>query len=498
MQGKTLSGRYYILEKLAEGGFGATFIAEDRQRPGNPKCVVKLLQPRSPDSYTLKQAKRLFDQEAEILENLGKHQQIPQLLAHIEENNNFYLVQEYIEGKDLSEEIPPGKQLSETETIQLLREILEVLVFVHQNHVIHRDIKPANIRRRKDGKIVLIDFGAVKQIKTQIVNHNSQTNFTIAIGTPGYTPTEQSSHQPKLSSDIYAVGMIGIQALTGISPLNFQPDIHTGEIIWRNSEENKISFHLQVSPKLAALLDKMVRYDYRQRYPSALEALTALNSLSNLDSPNLPKQAIKEVAQTSTCTIPTKLENPKKRPKKLVLGLGFTLLGITSVGLFLFLNKSQDISKYQSYKNNNLGIKIKYPSNWEQQNINNPLTQEIVTFLSNEVSSNTIKEKLTISINNYSGTLDESQKYFTQDIKNRITEANIIDNNPEDKSATLANKEARKIFFTGKDGNNILKNLQVWTLKGDKAYVLIYTADKDDFDKFLPSVENMIKSFEIE
>ncbi len=209
------------------------------QRPGNPQCVVKQLKPLASDPYTLREAKRLFDQEAKTLEELGKHDQIPRLLAHFEENQKFYLVQEYIEGHDLNQEVIPGKQLSEAVVIKLLQNILEVLAFVHQQKVIHRDLKPSNIRRRQsDNKVVLIDFGAVKEITTQVVNPQGQTTFTIPIGTRGYTPSEQTNGKPKLSSDVYTCGIICIQALTGINP---NPDVegfpthpHTGEIIKTN------------------------------------------------------------------------------------------------------------------------------------------------------------------------------------------------------------------------------------------------------------------------
>nr|WP_199306843.1 protein kinase [Anabaena sphaerica] len=118
-----------------------------------------------------------------------------------------YLIQEFIEGKDLTNEICPGKKFSEAEVIQLLRDVLEILVYVHDNKVIHRDIKPDNIMRRKDGKLVLIDFGAIKQINTTTAMKSGSTTRTIRISTPGYTPLEQAMGKPKFSSDIYALGM---------------------------------------------------------------------------------------------------------------------------------------------------------------------------------------------------------------------------------------------------------------------------------------------------
>ncbi|MBE9199465.1 MULTISPECIES: serine/threonine-protein kinase [unclassified Nodularia (in: cyanobacteria)] len=272
MLGNTLVGRYQIISHLGDGGFGETFVASDTHLPGLPQCVVKKLKPQATDPVNLETARRLFDTEAQVLYKLGIHDQIPQLLAYFEENAEFYLVQEFIAGHDLSQELAPGKILSQEEVISLIQEILSILEFVHQEKVIHRDVNPRNLLRRKeDGKLVLIDFGAVKQIATQIISPGGQTKSTVAIGTPGYLPGEQAQGTPKFSSDIYAVGIIAIQAVTGLSPTQLEIDIDTNEFIWQNQAN--------VSPEFAQFLDKMVRYDFRQRYASATVALEKLQEL---------------------------------------------------------------------------------------------------------------------------------------------------------------------------------------------------------------------------
>lgn len=160
-----------------------------------------------------------------------------------------------------------------TGAITLLSNLLDILVFVHQNKVIHRDIKPNNIMKRKDGQIILIDFGAVKQVQTCLRVIPKTTTKRVAICTPGYMPTEQTSGKPRFSSDIYAVGMIGIQALTGILPHELPEDPQTGEINWRHL--------VSVNDNFADILNQMVRYDWRERYPSAVEALDALKTIIN-------------------------------------------------------------------------------------------------------------------------------------------------------------------------------------------------------------------------
>jgi serine/threonine-protein kinase len=281
MIGKLLDHRYKIIRVLATGGFGETYIAEDTKRPGNPICVVKHLLPASSDLKIFDTAKRLFHSEAETLERLGNHDQIPRLLAYFDENHEFYLVQEFIEGHTLSEELVSEESWNESGVIQLLYEVLTVLEFVHQQGVIHRDIKPDNIiRRRGNNKLVLVDFGAVKQLRVP-GSYPSRTllgqSATVAIGTPGYMPTEQGQGKPRPNSDIYALGIIAVQALTGVAPVDLQEDHNTGEILWQDI--------VPVSPQLAAVLNKMIRYHFKERYQSASEALQALRVFAPMTIP---------------------------------------------------------------------------------------------------------------------------------------------------------------------------------------------------------------------
>lgn len=330
MMTQILGGRYQIISHLSCGGFGTTFVACDTQLPGNPQCVVKQLKLQmTNEELMLQTARRLFNTEAQVLYKLGTHDQIPQLLAYFEENQEFYLVQEFIKGCDLSQELTPNKTLEEEQVICLLQDILEILEFVHQQKVIHRDVNPRNlIRRESDGKLVLIDFGAVKQITTQLVAAQRQTKMTVAIGTPGYIPSEQAHGNPKLSSDVYAVGIIGIQALTGLQPEQLPKDADTDEICWHQQA--------QVSPELARVLDKMVCYDFRQRYSCASEALLALKELKN------------PISHTVVLSPPHRQKTPKHRLKIfLIVSVGLGACGIlASIYLFNVLNSTNTTHLY--------------------------------------------------------------------------------------------------------------------------------------------------------
>ncbi|MEC4986522.1 MAG: protein kinase [Oscillatoria sp. PMC 1068.18] len=283
MIGELLAGHYRVLEKLSGGGFGQTYIAEDTHRPGNPHCVVKHLKPASNNPKVLETARKFFQKEAETLESLGNHDRIPRLLAYFEEDAEFYLVQEYIEGHTLAKELTPNQRWKENKVIELLEEILPTLDFIHSQGVIHRDLKPENlIRRSDDNKLVLIDFGAIKQLRNQTLTEMGEVSVTVAIGTPGYMPTEQTRGTPRPNSDLYALGMICIQALTGKIPIFLPEDLDTGEILWQNL--------VTASPNLISVLTKMVRYHFKDRYQSATEVLEALSGSQKQFTPIPPTE----------------------------------------------------------------------------------------------------------------------------------------------------------------------------------------------------------------
>ena len=275
MSGIFLNGRYKIIRELGFGGQGKTFLCQDMRLSGNPYCAVKQLRPANTnDPIFFDKAKRLFDQEIEALGKVGHHPQIPRLLDNFEENKEFYLVQEYVEGVSLSEELPPGTLWQENKVIEMLREILHILEFIHQKEVIHRDIKPDNIIRRNiDNKLVLIDFGCLKQVgDTQLTTQGGKVLSTMVVGTQGYIAPEQLQGRAFPCSDLYALGMIGIQALTGKSAVELQTqyiDLLTAEVQWK-----PLAPH--VNQNLTSIISKIVAYRAIDRIQTATEVLRVL------------------------------------------------------------------------------------------------------------------------------------------------------------------------------------------------------------------------------
>lgn len=262
--------RYEILRMLGRGGFGVTFLAKDISLPGDPLCVIKQLCPKFSEPTALENARKRFEREAKTLAKLGSHSQIPLLLNYFVANGEFYLVQEYVRGATLARLIRRSGCISENSAKRFLREMLPLLQYIHKQQVIHRDIKPQNIIRcQDDGRLVLIDFGAVKEEITHAGDTSMKMPTTQFIGTVGFAPPEQFALRPVFGSDIYALGVTCLYLLTGKSPLDFDADRKTGEILWQDS--------VPLSKPFAKILGKMLKISLQERYKSAEPILRVLN-----------------------------------------------------------------------------------------------------------------------------------------------------------------------------------------------------------------------------
>ena len=274
-----LAGRYLPIKLLGRGGFGAAFLSRDRYTPLMRQCVVKQFLPAGDLSPTqLQLAQDLFEREAVVLEEIGsQHDQIPDLFAYFpvivpglqsnQPHQFFYLVQEYIDGENLEEELESKGEFSEAEVLFVMRSILPVLQFVHDKNIIHRDIKPSNIMRHRNSKLFLLDFGAVKQVTN---SPSGAGNSSTGIYSLGFAPPEQmSGGQVFPSTDLYALAVTIILLLTGQKDISGLFDAYSNQLQWRD----KVS----VSSHLAEILDKMLRSAPLHRFQSAESVLIALD-----------------------------------------------------------------------------------------------------------------------------------------------------------------------------------------------------------------------------
>jgi serine/threonine-protein kinase len=331
-----LRDRYLPIKLLGQGGFGAAFLAIDRDTPKMRQCVVKQFQPiGNSTEEVLEKARILFTQEASVLEEIGnEHQQIPNLFAFFtitfsslqprQQDQFFYLVQEYIDGQTLEEELETEGKFSEIGITQILTEILPVLQFIHDKGIIHRDIKPSNIMRHRDGRLFLLDFGAVKQV----TNVPSGANISTGIYSLGFAPPEQmAGNQVFPSTDLYAFAVTILNLLTG-EEANKLFDSYSNQWKWR--------MYITVESRLADVLDKMLLSAASQRFQSAEEVLETLFASS-------VSQTV--LSQSQSPTLPPPVQSPILPPQpikrafstlELLIGAAFSGFEIALIAIALF------------------------------------------------------------------------------------------------------------------------------------------------------------------
>ncbi|MEH1783079.1 MAG: serine/threonine-protein kinase [Nostoc sp.] len=280
-----LKERYRAIKPIGQGGFGKTFLAVDEDKPSKPRCVIKQFYPQSQGTNTLAKAVELFNQEAVQLDELGKHPQIPELLAYFTQEARQYLVQEFIDGQNLAQELAHKGAFSETQIWQLLNDLLSVLQFCHARHVIHRDIKPENIiLRSSDSKLVLVDFGAAKSATGTALNRTGTS-----IGSPEYVAPEQMRGRAVFASDIYSLGATCVNLLTQRSPFDSY-DTQNDTWVWQQYLQTPIS-----NP-LSRILNKMLESIPIRRYQTVDEVLKDLNQYSQVAA--TPANAAKPIPQS--------------------------------------------------------------------------------------------------------------------------------------------------------------------------------------------------------
>lgn len=523
--GQTIQGRYYVVKQLGRGGVGVTFLAQDQQC-FDSQCVVKQLKPKSSNTKTLEIARRLFNREAEIMNRLGDCDRIPRLLAYFEYSNDFFLVQELVEGHDLSQEIIAGEPWSEEKSIALLRDILDVLMFVQQNSVIHRDLKPSNLMRRiKDNQIILIDFGSVKQVSTQIIDAAGQIKPTVAVGTKSYMPMEQLTGRPGFHSDIFAVGVIVIQALTGVHPQELMID-SAGEIIWRNRLDRK--FHYQ--PKFLDILDKMIRRRHQERYSSAGIVLADLAHLDVDENNNKETILISNHHPKSTEPPPTEFPRPtavdpetkiitplnnlnhrfdnhgdkSKQTKSeqhklskllpLVGGVLAVISAISAAWLLSPKDNSKKDTKLSLYENAEQKFKLDYPDTWLKKNRDDFFATGVDFFSPLESNSDKFKERVSVLVESLAE--NTSLEQYTDESIAEIKRLSDSALNTA-KTTKLGNREAKQVVYDGNENGILVRKMETWSVQKNQAYVVTYTAQPNSYEKYLPTIQRMLKSFVI-
>ena len=506
LAGKTLKKHYYLESKLDNNGFGAIYLARNILSAVNDLYIVKHFSPNYKNKAQQETVISLFQQECESLQKLGNHPQIPRIYDFFLENGNLFLVQEFVEGETLQQEFARMGKFDSFKAVKLLAQILEVLKFIHQSGHIHRDIKPTNlIRNRFDDRIFLINFGAIKE-KINPKNFDEKGSFlpTSGILNPGYTPDEQLHGRLEFCSDLYALGMVIIEAMTGEHPSNLPRNFNL-KLIWRD----RLSPDLFYNPVFLNIIDRIVAQKWQERYQSADIVLQDLKSIhltlnTNKFEPNEETAAengelvtIRPVAKKllPPQIIPKALPQTKIKSKsssnKLEKLFKLGIFSAIAILLLLYLNSLQQ-KKYITYENEY--IKIEYPKTWQRENLSYFPNTTLAFVSPKENAWDRFQEKVEVVIEEYPKPISLKQ-YSKQAILQLESLDNFILSPPQ--STKLGRSDANYVLYKSTDRDIEIKGKEVWTVNYQQIYRIIYIAEPDKFQKFLPQATRMIESLEI-
>ena len=322
---------------------------------------------------------------------------------------------------------------------------------------------------RSNGKLVLIDFGAVREF-TETVQRTS--GEVTRISSAGYTPAEQKNGKAEPRSDFFALGRTFVYLLTAQQPINLQEDPRSGKLIWR-------TFATGASKPLADLVDDLMAHFPNGRPKDTQVLLQRLAKMVDRPSPS-----------------------PSPKTPGFALGwkpalIGISVAGAIAASAFAIQNFSKTkVENLLTYQSSTHQFKIKYPEKWEKQESQNTLISDVVVFLApKKNSTDSFQEQITVSIEDLPKpmSLDEYNQSSINSIKNNFNDVKILEENAK----SFANNRGHTVIFDAQDGQKATKIMQTWTLMNNKAYVLTYTAEKSEYSEYINTAEAMMNSLEI-
>ena len=496
--GQLLNGRYLIVRQLEQKSSCITYIAEDRQNLHNGQLLVKqfVLSNTSKiinDYDANSEFKNLLVREISRIRQFNYHNQIPPVLDYILWGHELLLIRKFIPGETLKEEIAERK-LEEYQVINLLKQTLSALDFIHKAGEMHLNLKPSNIIfERQSSTIFITDFDHLKYLlKNTIVQ--SEIIATTSIIENNYLAPEQKKGKPNFSSDFYALGNIAIQALTGKDPHQIRL-CNLDNYARASLVDLETSQTTNVSSQLANVLHNLINENPELRYQSSQAILHSLAQPENVVIlPDLNTVPFQNVTSKKLF----KFKNYRKKHK--IFGIIWGLIGIITLGLlafkFIIESRKNQYQNFAEYRNKSYDIVIKYPQEWTVKELEDPITGEIVVFTSPlENKSDSFQEKIYLSIDRLPTTKENYEKTIINRIQN-TSEITNIDYQLE--TANLANQKAKSITYQRKEGNMSLQQKEIFTVKNGKVYLLTYIAEKSQYQNFLKLVNKIIKSFNIE
>jgi eukaryotic-like serine/threonine-protein kinase len=473
MQGSKIHAHYEITKFLGLGRFGETYLAKSKDLPGRPDCVVKRFCFPGQDK-PLALIKKSFDEQVEVLYRLGQHDRIPTVLAQLVDGEHLYLIQEYIDGQLLSQELQPGQPWRVDRVVEFLQDTLSTLEFLHHQNFIHQDINPANwMRRWSDGKFVLLGCSGAKD-RASIWSQPVDERPLELVGTPGYMPFEQEDYNPQFNTDLYALGTIAIQALTGTFPIERHPDSY--ELQWRQLTSANL--------KLVEILDRLVRPDYRNRYQLAREVLDDLEKFSASQRQPSPWERLRPhvIFGTAAVALMAGLAIPRLLPMGEV---ATPPLAITPV-------QAVTPSGWQLYQAP--GWQMAYKPQWEKRPPTGTVPGEQALFvLSGGKTSGEAQVILWQEALAAGTTLETYTQKSLAEIQQFFPGANGL----ESGTTQLADRPAYLATYNGRHQGKEVKILEVWVVDNGVAKGLQYQAPMGEYYQHLPIVMTAIGTVQL-
>lgn len=495
--GQLLNGRYSIARQLQQTSSHITYLAEDKEKLGYGQCLVKQftldISHNTSNWHEGDRFKRFLIAQIKRVNQFNEHPQIPPVLDYFLWGKELCLIRKFIVGKTLAEEIAE-RPLEELEVVYLLRETLAVLDVIHQAGEMHLNLKPTNIIFATiSQKIFITDFDRLEYLLENKIVKSPIRKATSSYD-DYYIAPEQKAGKPQFSSDFYGLGVIAIKALTGKYPheIRFDSmdnyaraslvDIGTGE-------------ETQISSQLARVLHNLVNENPQLRYSSTEAILQALTQpknvvvLPSLDTIYSPSERKKQLAKTDKA-------NRKLASQKFPIGIKWFVIAILVAVAAIAFSRISDRSQFAEYRNENYGISFKYPQDWTVEELEDPITGEIAVIVSPlENASDSFQEKIYLSIDNYAADREEYGRYLLDKIRDT---ANVMNLTYKQDSKLLGDRSTQSIIYQRKQDNIDLQQKETFTFKNGKVYSLTYVAEKNQYQKFLDTVNKVIKSFSID
>ena len=497
--GKILCDRYRIIKQLSQNSLSSVFIGEDLEHPSKLQRQIERLQPQY-DSEVLgtrswQKILQAFLTQANVVKNISQHPGIPQLSAFFECDREFFLVRELIDGESLKQ-ILANSLIDEAEAVSWLQEILGILDFVHQADIIHLNIQPSSLIRHRNGQKFLTDFSSIKNA----IYFDGKLHETI--GDNNFHSLEQKEGKPDFTTDIYALGKTIIYALTGQISNKIKseslPSFSTTDKL--NDDDIPVA---KIEPELADILNKMASDRSVDRYQSATEVIKELDFGHKVVT--LPPPVFTDFSFSASSFNANKKykslsgQRTRSKVKQKIIWLFLALPFIVAlVIVFVGINRNA-YQNFLTYDNDNYQFEIKYPKTWSSRDLDDPITGEIVVFSSPlETPSDPFLERVSIAVEYLSSepiTLEEYTKaVFNRVKRGKVSEIEVY----QDRKASVSKYPARRITYSRRENGLQLRQMETFTIKDNRVYIAIYTAERAKFSKFLNTANKMIDSWEIE